>query len=290
MVGISLAVPAIVVGAAAAQDGGAGVMASGWAWQAQRQGAPDLGSLSGVPAGDVAVAAAGQPDKITYLAVDAGAVRAGRPTLRLLLDPAAPQVGAESAPLRACLLVTPWQPGAPMAWDTRPLSSCEDAPEGTFSENPPAFTFDVSGLAADLGSDTVHGLSVEPAGDGSGLFQVVFIGAERGGITLEGGAVPLPAPGAAPAPAATAPPPSGFAGLGARGPASSPALGTNAGVAGPGPPAASGPTGSGASPARAQPVASGRRPTTAGITAGLGLLAVLAVVPRLAAAPKGPLP
>lgn len=65
----------------------------GWAWQAQHSGTPGLGSASGIPAGDLAVAWLGQPDKLTYLGVGGpGVGPLTGATLELVVDPAAPNL------------------------------------------------------------------------------------------------------------------------------------------------------------------------------------------------------
>jgi hypothetical protein len=284
ILGISLTAP-LVIDRAAAQDGPTlDVTTSGWAWQAQRRGVPDLGAFSGVPAGDIAVAAAGQPDKLAYVELADAAIPALRDgNLRMLLDPSATQLRAPEAFLRACLVVTPWEPGAPMAWDDRPRTKCEAAPQGRYVDSPPAFSFDLSAITEDLRSDTVHGLSIEPGDSNSGPFQVVFIGHERGGISAESSASPGPTTtdrGEAIVPGGGAsdgvPHDGGGSALTAAVPLDL------AGEAGPTLPSPA----TGARPATSVGQASAarteRQPTTTGITAGLVCLSVLAVLPRLA--------
>ena len=168
---------AVVLGA----TGPAGAtLAQGWAWQEQRTATPGLGTASGIPAGDLAVAWFGQPDKLTYLAAelqtDAGSLAGA--VLELTIDPSAPNLRADAAQLRACAVVGAWGPGAPMAWDARPATVCDAASDGSYDAATAAFHFDLTPLAAALSAPDTRGISIEPAKEPSAPFQVVFKGAD----------------------------------------------------------------------------------------------------------------
>jgi hypothetical protein len=148
---------------------------SAWAWQAQRKAAPSLLALSGIPAGDLAVAWVGQPDKITYLGIKTAQANTLRDaSLQLDVDTAAPNIDVEGAQLRACLVVLEWEYAEPMGWDARPPTICETSVPGRFDAPSSSFSFSLDPLAAPLASPSVHGISIEPVEAAASSFQVVF--------------------------------------------------------------------------------------------------------------------
>lgn len=162
---------------------------AGWAWQAQRNTAPPLGPVSGVPSGDLAVAWLGQPDKLTYLGIGgAGSRSLAGATLELAVDQDAPNLGAETAQMRACVIVLSWEPAEPMGWDVKPPTVCDSSAPGRYNASGGAFAFDLGPLANALASAAVHGISIEPAESPSSSFQVVFKGGD--GIRLTFAAQP----------------------------------------------------------------------------------------------------
>lgn len=156
---------------------------AGWAWQAQRNAAPNLGAVSGIPAGDLAVAWFGQPDKLALLGIGgAGTPSFAGATLVLAMDPDGPNLETEAAQIRACVIVLPWEPAAPMAWDAKPATVCDDSAPGRYDASADAFTFALGPLADALASAAVHGISIEPVDAPDGPFQVVFKGGD--GVAL----------------------------------------------------------------------------------------------------------
>lgn len=173
---------------------------TGWAWQAQRNAAPSLGPVSGIPPGDLAVAWLGQPDKLAYLGIGGlGSGSFAGSTLELAVDSDATNLDVEGAQLRACLIVLEWEPAEPMAWDGKPPTVCETSAPGRYETSAEAFAFDLNPMADALASAAVHGISIEPAESPESSFQVVF---KAGGIRLR-----VPAPQSGPTNGATPPAP-----------------------------------------------------------------------------------
>jgi hypothetical protein len=175
-------------------------VAHGWAWQVQRKGAPALGAVSGIPSGDLAVAWLGQPDKMSYLGIGgAGSASLTGATLELPVDPDAPNLQAEGAQIRACLIVLEWEPAAPMPWDGKPPTVCDTSAPGRYDASSEVFAFDLDPMADALASAAVHGISIEPVESPQSSFQVAFkaesiqlrLPAPRSGPTTE---APAPAP------------------------------------------------------------------------------------------------
>ncbi|MGH8973887.1 MAG: hypothetical protein ACRD0C_11875 [Acidimicrobiia bacterium] len=152
--------------------------AQGWAWEVQRGRTPNLGIAGGIPPGDLPVAWLGQPDKLAYLGLGVGAGSLTHATLELTVDQAAPNLRVETAELRACVIVTSWAPGEPMAWDARPRTACDGAAGGRYDASAGTVRFELAAMADALSGTGAQGLAIEPAKAPSGPFQVVFKGAE----------------------------------------------------------------------------------------------------------------
>jgi hypothetical protein len=149
----------------------------GWAWQVQRSQLPSLGAFSGVPSGEFAVAWFGQPDKIAYLGIGGVGLEALRATdLVLAVDPDAPNASIETADIRACLILSEWEPTEPIAWDVKPTTLCDRAVEGVYDGEAGAFRFKLTALGEGLSSPDVQGISIEPAESPAEGFQVIFEG------------------------------------------------------------------------------------------------------------------
>jgi hypothetical protein len=174
---------------------GHAAIAAGWAWQAQRNAAPSLGPASGIPAGDVAVAWFGQPDKVAYIGIGGAGSRSLRgATLELTVDTGAPNFGVEGAQIRACVIVLAWEPAAPMGWDARPPTVCDGSPTGSYNAAANTFAFRLDALADALASAAVYGISVEPAEAPRSAFQVVFKAGDEIRLRLAAPAPPAYSP------------------------------------------------------------------------------------------------
>jgi hypothetical protein len=153
------------------------VVPAGWAWIAERSTAALPSSGSGVPSADVSVAwAAGQPTKIAYVAPPTP-TNGAHVRLRLLVDPHyTTAVGADTAALQACLVLTPWTAAGPMAWDSKPVTDCRVHAVGSWVAARNEYTFDVTALAALLEPGrAAYGVSVEPAGSPTTPFDAAFL-------------------------------------------------------------------------------------------------------------------
>lgn len=148
----------------------------GWAWIAARSAASVPDTATGVPSGDVAVAWSAQPTKLAYVGTPP-VPNAGGVVLRLPVDARyAAGIGDNAAPLRACLVVTPWVAAQPMPWDGRPVTDCTLQAPGMWTPASREYRFDVTALAAaaDRGQPS-FGISVEPTPSPSTPFDAAFL-------------------------------------------------------------------------------------------------------------------
>lgn len=110
-----------------------------------------------------------------------------------------------AAELRACVIVEPWEPGEPMAWDAKPGTVCDPGAGGAYDPSTATFRFDLTPVAGALSSGGGYGISIEPVEAPTGPFQVVFKGAEAVTLRLPEAAGPATPPSGSPAPEGPAP-------------------------------------------------------------------------------------
>jgi hypothetical protein len=92
----------------------------------------------------------------------------------LPVDADASNANAETADIRACVIMTEWVPAEPIAWDERPATLCDGAAKGVYDGEASAFRFPLTSLREALSSPGVKGISIEPAESPADPFQVVF--------------------------------------------------------------------------------------------------------------------
>lgn len=155
----------------------------GWTWRGTELGI-DAATASGVGPDQLPVAATPQgEDKASYLLFDSIPTGPGDITLSMAVDREAQNLLPEGAVVRACLVVSPWKAGAPIAWSERPESDCSHATPGEFDAESDAFIFDLEPLRSQwIGQN--HGVALQPGADTVTAFQIVFKGSSVGGARL----------------------------------------------------------------------------------------------------------
>jgi hypothetical protein len=190
--GVALLGPAAVASQAGLVRTKPAVLQAAWFWQtAYQQANPPIGEApppvtepSGVPAGDLAVAATsndGSSSKSTALAFTIGkAAKTGSTistfTFSLKLDdsPSAANVNAAEAPVVACLATRGWSPVDGGDYSDAPVANCDLKVKPTIKDG--TFTFEVPAIAQAWVGDANFGVALVNDPDNTQPFQAVFSG------------------------------------------------------------------------------------------------------------------
>ena len=190
--GVALLGPAAMASAAGVTSVKPDVLQAAWFWQtAYEQANPPVGEAppsvtepSGVPDGDLAVAATnsdGSSSKLSVLAFDLGkAAKAGSTittfTFSATLDkgPGAANVNASSAPVVACLVTRGWAPAQGGDYSDAPATDCATKVKPTIKGD--TFTFEVPAIAQEWVGSSNLGVALVNDPDNTQPFQAVFTG------------------------------------------------------------------------------------------------------------------